>query len=130
MYVPSTDQLVYELDVADMDRAVRFYEDLGFAVTRREPQFSELTWEGHKLFLAADAPLEEGIARGHLRIMVPDVDERYAQVQRLGARVLVPIRNTSYGLRDFIFCDSDGNRLRFGTYLLREARSLGQLEPE
>jgi catechol 2,3-dioxygenase-like lactoylglutathione lyase family enzyme len=117
MYVPSTDQLVYELEVEHIERASRFYEDIGFVVKRREPQFMELSWENHLLFLAADAPLQGRVGRGHLRIMVSDVDARYAHVQRLGARIVVPIRDTSYGLRDFIFADPDGNLLRFGTYL-------------
>jgi len=117
MYVPSTEQLVYELEVADIVEAIRFYEQLGFAKIRSEPQFAELSWEGHLLFLAADSELTGRTGRGHLRIMVPDVDARYQRVQQLGARIVVPIRDTSYGLRDFIFADPDGNLLRFGTYL-------------
>jgi catechol 2,3-dioxygenase-like lactoylglutathione lyase family enzyme len=118
MYVPSTEQLVYELEVEEVARATRFYEDIGFVIKRVEPRFAELSWEGHLLFLAADAPLHGRAGRGHLRIMVPDVDARYARVQELGARIVVPIRDTSYGLRDFIFADPDGNLLRFGSYLI------------
>jgi hypothetical protein len=54
--------------------------------------------------------------------MVPDVDVRYQHVLQLGARIVVPIRDTSYGLRDFIFADPDGNLLRFGTYLTDASR--------
>jgi hypothetical protein len=49
--------------------------------------------------------------------MVPDVDNYWALAQKIGAQVLRPLENRSYGLRDFTIAGPDGFGLRFATRL-------------
>ena len=47
--------------------------------------------------------------------MVPDVDACWRRAIGMGARVLAPIADREYGLRDFTIADPDGFGVRFGT---------------
>ncbi|HET8626561.1 MAG TPA: VOC family protein [Thermomicrobiales bacterium] len=118
-YVDPTEQLVVELFVRDAARAKAFYERLGFAVLEDRGDFVELTWEGHRLFLdeRPDLPPPPEHPRANVRVMVPDVDRYWALAREIGARVLAPIADRDYGLRDFTIVDPDGFGVRFGTRL-------------
>src|SRR5262249_50301351 len=50
-YVDSTEQLVVELLVRDLQRALAFYRAIGFEVLREEETFAVVAWESHRLFL-------------------------------------------------------------------------------
>ncbi len=115
----STPQLVVEVYVRDLDRALRFYQALGFHLVRRTEGFAVVSWEGHLLFLDEQPQLPEtgGRESANVRIMVPDVDTLWLRAQALGARIAVPIANRAYGLRDFTIRDPDGFGLRFATAL-------------
>jgi catechol 2,3-dioxygenase-like lactoylglutathione lyase family enzyme len=118
-YAPPEDQLVLELFVRDFEVALAFYTALGFAVERTEEGFAVLRWEGCGLLLQVSHRLGERPARpaANLRILVPDVDERWRLVQQLGAPVFVPIADRDYGLRDFIVSDPDGFGIRFASQI-------------
>src|SRR6266511_2365377 len=51
-YVDSTEQLVTEIVVRDIQRSTRFYRQLGFKVLRDAGDFVELTWEDYQLYIA------------------------------------------------------------------------------
>ena len=120
-YVDPTEQLVTEIFTRDTRRSVEFYCKLGFELLREDDGFVELGWEGHRLFLSDE--LKEkmtagtGLPQGNVRVMVPDVDAYWALSREMGARVLSPITDQSYGLRDFTIADPDGFGIRFGTWL-------------
>jgi catechol 2,3-dioxygenase-like lactoylglutathione lyase family enzyme len=127
--VDPEEQLVTEIVVRDMRRSVDFYQRLGFELLRDAGDFVELTWEGHRLYLAElsafrDAP---GAALAppapfpvaNVRVMVPDVDEYWTRANRIGARIIISIADRYYGLRDFTVADPDGFGVRFAS-LLRE----------
>jgi catechol 2,3-dioxygenase-like lactoylglutathione lyase family enzyme len=118
-YVPATAQLVAEVFVRDMARAKAFYQALGFTVTADRDTFVVLTWEGHELYLdqRPDLPPPPQHPQANIRVMVPDVDRYWALAQSLDARVLAPIADRDYGLRDFTILDPDGFGIRFGTRL-------------
>lgn len=118
-YVASTEQLVVELFVRDMARARAFYERLGFAVLEDRGTFVTLTWEGHELYLdeRRDLPPPPEHPQANVRVMVPDVDRYWALAREMGARVLAPIADRDYGLRDFTIVDPDDFGVRFGTRL-------------
>ena len=48
-------------------------------------------------------------------VMVPDVDAWWRRAAGLGARVLAPIADRYYGLRDFTIADPDGFGIRFAS---------------
>ena len=116
-YIEPTAQLVVELFVRDLARARAFYEALGFATLDDRGDFVVLTWEDHQLFLdeRRDLPPPSAPPQANVRVMVPDVDRYWARAQALGARVLVPIADRDYGLRDFTILDPDGFGVRFAT---------------
>jgi catechol 2,3-dioxygenase-like lactoylglutathione lyase family enzyme len=116
-YVDPTAQLVVEIFVRDMARSRAFYAALGFAVVADRGTFVELAWEGCLLYLdeRADLPPPPSHSQANVRVMVPDVDRYWDTAQALGARVLAPIADRDYGLRDFTVLDPDGFGVRFGT---------------
>jgi catechol 2,3-dioxygenase-like lactoylglutathione lyase family enzyme len=126
-YVPPTLQLVTEILVRDIRRSTNFYCSLGFQLLRDGGAFVELTWEDHRLFLAephafdvaegVPAPVPPPFPLANVRVMVPDVDDCWDRANQLGARVVVPIGDRYYGLRDFTIADPDGFGVRFASLL-------------
>jgi catechol 2,3-dioxygenase-like lactoylglutathione lyase family enzyme len=126
-YVDPTEQLVCEIVVRDIKRSVAFYRSLGFELLRDDGDFVELTWEGHRLFLAEisafegvepAAPVQAAeFPVANVRVMVPNVDDCWKVARDLGAPVIVPIGNRYYGLRDFTIADPDGFGIRFASLL-------------
>jgi catechol 2,3-dioxygenase-like lactoylglutathione lyase family enzyme len=126
-YVDPTEQLVTEIVVKDIRRSVDFYRRLGFELLRDGGDFVELTWEDHRLFLAELSAFRD--ARGaplttpslfpiaNVRVMVPNVDEYWKLANEIGARIIIPVADRYYGLRDFTIADPDGFGLRFGSVL-------------
>jgi catechol 2,3-dioxygenase-like lactoylglutathione lyase family enzyme len=115
-YVPTSQQLVVEVYVRSLDRALDFYRGLGFELLSRKDGFATVTWEGHELFLD-ERPGHEPppTPQANVRVMVPDADAWWRRARDTGARVLAPIADRDYGLRDFTIADPDGFGLRFGT---------------
>jgi catechol 2,3-dioxygenase-like lactoylglutathione lyase family enzyme len=124
-YVDPTEQLVVELSVGNLTRSVSFYRGLGFDLVREEERFAVLAWEGHQLFLQQADHLTEPAATAviNLRVMVPDVDQFWQRATELGPRIIVPIGDRRYGLRDFTIADPDGFELRFGSWLRAQVSS-------
>jgi catechol 2,3-dioxygenase-like lactoylglutathione lyase family enzyme len=118
-YVAAGEQLVVELYVRDIKASCAFYRQFGFEVARDAADFVELQWENTLLFLeeVAGAPLPPQDPVGNIRIMVPNVDEYWTLSRTIGARVIRPIANREYGLRDFTIAGPDGLGLRFATHL-------------
>ena len=88
--------------------------------------FVELTWEDHRLFLAEISAFDvQQAERGqpsefplaNVRVMVPNVDECWKVATDVGARIIVPIGDRYYGLRDFTIADPDGFGVRFASLL-------------
>jgi catechol 2,3-dioxygenase-like lactoylglutathione lyase family enzyme len=114
-YVDPTEQLVTEIVVKDIKRSIDFYRRLGFDLLRDGGDFAELTWEGHRLFLAelsafrdahdAALPTTPPFPLANVRVMVPNVDEYWKLVNEIGAQVIIPLANRYYGLRDFTIAD-------------------------
>lgn len=127
VYVPPTAQLVTEVVVRDIPTSREFYRSLGFHIVRDEGDFVELTWEDHCFFLTAvplgdppegtEIPDPPPLPWANLRVMVPDVDEYWELANKLGIRVVKPIGDRYYGLRDFIIADPDGFGVRFASLL-------------
>jgi len=127
-YVDSTEQLVIEIMVQDIQRSRRFYQSLGFQLLRDANDFVELTWEDHRLFLAElsaihDRKIDEtnlqrpGFPIANVRVMVTDVDAFWKVANEIGAEVVMPIADRYYGLRDFTILDPDGFGIRFASNL-------------
>jgi catechol 2,3-dioxygenase-like lactoylglutathione lyase family enzyme len=123
-YVDPTEQLVTEIMVSDIKRSTEFYRRLGFALLRDGGGFVELTWEEHQLFLDERLAVDEGARSApppfplaNIRVMVPNVDDYWRLAHDIGAQIIVPIADRSYGLRDFTLADPDGFGVRFASVL-------------
>ena len=126
-YVDPTEQLVTEIVVRDIRRSTEFYRRLGFALLRDGGDFVELTWEDHRLFLAEPSAFQGVDAVemaepprfpvANVRVMVPRVDNLWRLANEIGARIVVPIGDRYYGLRDFTVADPDGFGVRFASNL-------------
>ena len=126
-YVDATEQLVTEILVRDIRRSTEFYRRMGFELLRDGGDFVELTWEDHRLFLAElsafrdTGPVEPAapppFPPANVRVMVPDVDHVWQTANEIGARVVVPIGDRYYGLRDFTIADPDGFGVHFARLL-------------
>ena len=126
-YVEPTEQLVTEIVVRDIKRSVEFYRRLGFELLRDGGDFVELVWEDHRLFLAelsafrdandARLPATPSFPLANVRVMVPNVDQYWQLVNKIGAQIIIPLGNRYYGLRDFTIADLDGFGVRFASML-------------
>jgi catechol 2,3-dioxygenase-like lactoylglutathione lyase family enzyme len=135
-YVDPTEQLVTEIVVSDIRRSTEFYCRLGFSLLRDGGDFVELTWEDHRLFLAepsafhgvdpAGVPAPAQFPLANVRVMVSKVDDYWQLAREIGTRIIVPIADRYYGLRDFTIADPDGFGVRFATIL--EARQKPEQE--
>ena len=126
-YVHPTEQLVTEIVVGDIGRSTSFYRRLGFDLLRDGGDFVELTWEDRRLFLAELSAFHEAhgvepspppkFPLANVRVMVPNVDDYWRLANAIGARIIVPIADRYYGLRDFTIADPDGFGVRFASTL-------------
>jgi catechol 2,3-dioxygenase-like lactoylglutathione lyase family enzyme len=118
-YVDSGEQLVVAIYVRDIKESREFYLSYGFKVVRDEGTFMELKWEDSRLFLSEvpGTPPPPANPVGNMRVMVPNVDDYWALAQKQGAKILSPIEDRYYGLRDFIIAGPDGLALRFASWL-------------
>jgi catechol 2,3-dioxygenase-like lactoylglutathione lyase family enzyme len=124
-YVDPTEQLVTEIVVSEIARSVHFYRRLGFELLRDGGDFVELTWENHRLFLAEPSAFRNDLAAttpppfplANVRVMVANVDEYWKLANEIGARIIIPIADRYYGLRDFTIADPDGFGIRFASVL-------------
>lgn len=123
-YVHPTEQLVIEIYVRDLRRSQDFYRQLGFNILNEKASFISLVWENHRLFLEErkDLPPPADSPQANVRIMVPCVDEYWKRVNEMNARILKPIADREYGLRDFTIADPDGFGLRFGSWIVQSAK--------
>jgi len=118
-YVEAPEQLIVEVYVRDVKRSTAFYEQLGFAVVRREPTFVELSWDDSRLYLEQlpGQPDPPATLVANIRIMVSDVDRYWRLCQEMKLPVKRAIGDRYYGLRDFTVVAPDGIGLRFASKL-------------
>ncbi len=116
-FVKAEHQLVIEVFVSDLKRSLDFYRQLGFQLARQETHFAALSWESHRFFLdeRPEMPAASDAPAVNVRILVPDVDRFWELALEMKARIVTPIGDRYYGLRDFIMTDPDGVGLRFAS---------------
>lgn len=105
--------------VADMRRSLVFFEGrLGFRCTFKldddlHPEIPYAIVERDRVELHLQLrPAAAGTSSCY--ITVDDADAIWVEVQKAGVRVLRPIEDSNYGMRDFNVADPDGNTLGFG----------------
>ena len=130
----TTNNLIPELNCTSFKTSLEFYTSvLGFTILfqRPEHQFAMLDHQGAQLMIEEYNPavirsftaakLEQPFGRGmNLQIRTDNVDALYANVQKSGASIFLPMEEKWYraddkelGNRQFVVQDPDGYLLRF-----------------
>ena len=109
------------LVTADMVRAVRFYEALGFRRLLGGPEasFTSFAVGGNYLNLAAKTIATPLPAWGRIIFYVTDVDAFYDRATGAGLSPQFAPRNAEWGERYFHLSDPDGHELSFARPLRR-----------
>jgi uncharacterized glyoxalase superfamily protein PhnB len=103
--------------VRDLAEALAFYKDaLGFELARvwgTPPDIAAVCRDNVEITLTS-RPEAQPRAASSVYLRVSDVDSYCAQMVRAGARIVVPIGDRAYGMRDFRVADPSGNELNVG----------------
>ncbi|HWJ97732.1 MAG TPA: VOC family protein [Acidimicrobiales bacterium] len=106
------------LPVADLVRAVAWYERLGFRVRAFFDGYAILGLDGAELHLnelPGLPPATESVSGAYLR--VADADAVFAVWTAMGAPTVAPPEDQPYGIREFATEDLDGNLWRIGAVI-------------
>jgi catechol 2,3-dioxygenase-like lactoylglutathione lyase family enzyme len=108
------------ITVTDMARSLAFYIDIlgmtktfengnptGFAIVERDAAELHLTLA--KQHRATD--------RNVAHLLVVDATALHDHLVAHGVRIIKGLRDQTYGLRDFVFADPDGNRIDVGQHV-------------
>jgi catechol 2,3-dioxygenase-like lactoylglutathione lyase family enzyme len=110
--MPTFGRVAPTVPVADLHRALRFYEGLlGFRVafTNGIPVSFAVIKQGDAEFHLSMQPEKAGFS--HVHVMVDDLDGVHELLQQAGAAVTQPPKLQPWGLRDLVVADPDGNTL-------------------
>jgi catechol 2,3-dioxygenase-like lactoylglutathione lyase family enzyme len=104
-------RIIANLHVPDIETSRTFYSDfLGLA----DEEFN-LGWVAR--FTSPDGRAEVQLVTGDatspedsaVSVLTPDIDEAYAEAQRLGYEIVHPLTTESWGVRRFLVRAPDGN---------------------
>ncbi|MFN8016996.1 MAG: VOC family protein [Acidimicrobiales bacterium] len=118
------------LPVADLVRAVAWYERLGFRAVADEDGYAILLVDGVEVHLRELGPEEAddraSVAGAYLR--VADADATFERWVALGAPLVLAPTDQPYGVREFATEDPDGNLWRVGHVLDVDADDVGGVD--
>jgi len=122
-----------EFFVSDLERSIRYYEDLGLHVRERRGEWVQMVRDDSLLVLHDDAHVAAGphyfteqIGRRPRGIGVEvvfevlDIDAAYADAQAHGIQIVKPLQDRPWHARDFRIADPDGYFVRFTSPLLAD----------
>jgi len=108
--------VMISLSTEDVERSVRFYvEELGFTCTFQSEGFARVEMDSADIMLAqpnAHVPWQGPRLTGAIYFDVDNVDELWERLKDR-VRVVYPLENMEYGLREFGVLDDNGYQLSF-----------------
>ena len=86
---------------------------------------AQLTFNGGMIMLGSykedvfqyKTPRQAGGVTQAVYVYVPDIDAQFARAKAAGAEIVVPLKDTDYGSREYSARDLEGHLWHFGTYL-------------
>jgi len=103
------------LNVSDFEASVKYYlGKLGFRKAWEwgsPPTFGCVTRDKIEIFFCLRGQGQPGTWHS---IFVNDVDALYEELKQRGAKIVMPIRDEPWGVREFHVEDPDGHTYRFG----------------
>ena len=112
---PTLDSVVPRFLVGDMEQALAFYGQLGFATTYHDEGFAIIERDGIALHFNVSDPTQEP-PKGHsvCYIGVTNIEALYQQYLPTGAiQSPLPLQATAWGTKGFWLCDPFRNILIF-----------------
>jgi len=118
---PTLISIAPRFPVADMEQALAFYAQLGFATTYRDGEFAMVERDGISLHF--------NVSEGHsvCWIGVSNIEELYQQYVPTGA-IQSPLTSQPWGMKEFFLCDPFRNLLLFGESIPEEESETAQGE--
>ena len=122
---PTLDSIAPRSLVADMEQALAFYGQLGFAVTYQDEGFAIVERDGVALHFNASDSEEpsQDLVLGW--ISVTNIETLYQQYVPTGA-IQSPLTSQPWGMKEFVLCDPFRNLLLFGESISEEEASAEQ----
>lgn len=116
---PTLISIAPRLPVADMEQALAFYAQLGFATTYRDGGFAIVERDGISLHF--------NVSEGHsvCWIGVTNIEALCQQYMPTGT-IRSPITSQPWGMKEFFLCDPFRNLLLFGESIPEEESSTQQ----
>ena len=114
------------LAVKDLAIEAAYYlEELGFERDFTAPGWEFLSFGDFKVMLGECADEMTAEATGnhswYANVLVENVDEIYEEFIERGARILSPMENKPWGIREFSVVTPDGHRIGFGQLIENQA---------
>jgi len=105
------------LTVHDLSQAIEFYRDtLGFDLAwswGAPPDIAAVCRDNVEITLTQRADAKPAGA-SHIYLGITGVDTYYSRISQAGVKIVVPIGDRSYGMRDFRIADPSNNELSIG----------------
>ena len=110
---PTLDSVAPRFLVGDMEQALAFYAQLGFATPYHDEGFAIIERDGIALQFNVSDPTQEPPKGGSVcSIVVTNIETLYQQYVPTGA-LQSPIQAQSWGMKEFFLCDPFRNLLLF-----------------
>ena len=115
MSAPYLSSAMPGLAVADLDRAVVFYtEKLGFSVSFINGKaYAVVRRDNVEIGLGLDHS-ERNAGHGSCYVKLKGIDAIHGELSAKRVPMTHDLRNESYGMREFMITDPDGNTINFG----------------
>ena len=111
---PTLDSVAPRFLVGDMEQALAFYGQLGFATTYHDEGFAIVERDGIDVhFNVSDPTQEPPKGRSVCWIGVTNIEALYQHYLPTGA-IQSPLQATPWGMKEFFLCDPFRNLLIFG----------------
>jgi len=116
---PTLISIAPRFPVGEMEQALAFYAQLGFATTYRDGEFAMVERDGISLHF--------NVSAGHsvCWIGVTNIEALYQQYLPTGA-IQSPLTSQLWGMKEFFLCDPFRNLLLFGESIAEEESSMQQ----
>ncbi|CAN5420238.1 N/A [soil metagenome] len=106
------------LPVADMGRAIAFYERIGLDVELyRTGEYAFVRGDGITIDLSVTPEYDPLVMAGMTYLTVTDPDALHKHLAALEVPRLSPVENKPWGMREFALADPDNNLIRIGAAL-------------
>jgi catechol 2,3-dioxygenase-like lactoylglutathione lyase family enzyme len=116
MNTPRFTSAMPTLPVRHMDSAIEFYTSaLGFSLTfRNGSSYAIVARDAVELSLTTLEISGVSAGQGRCYLKLTGIDALYSDYAAKGVSILHELREESYGMKEFLIADPDGNQINFG----------------